>query len=60
MTLEAATTVAVARGSREEVCGVMKEWVKPELRIVVLSEVESIADVDVAYATFCSALTVDM
>jgi hypothetical protein len=38
----------------------MKEWVKPELRIVVLSEVESIADVDVAYATFCTALTIDL
>lgn len=38
----------------------MKEWAKPQLRIVVLSEVESIADVDVAYASFCCALTVDM
>lgn len=38
----------------------MKEWVKPELRIVVLSEVESIADLDVAYATFCSAASADL
>lgn len=38
----------------------MKEWTKPELRIVVLSEIESFADVDVAYASACSSLTVDL
>ncbi|MCW2608992.1 MAG: hypothetical protein JWM15_238 [Cryptosporangiaceae bacterium] len=38
----------------------MKEWTKPTIRVVLLSEVESIADVDVAYATFCTALTIDL
>jgi hypothetical protein len=36
------------------------DWEKPELRIVELEEVDSIADLDVAFATFCTADTDDL
>jgi hypothetical protein len=35
-------------------------WEKPEIHIVELEEVESIADLDVAFATFCTADTDDL